>query len=62
MTDGTLTQPTTQSVAVPGATVTYDVRPANGTTTRAAADAHRLADGRRRLRHARGPTSRTGRS
>jgi pimeloyl-ACP methyl ester carboxylesterase len=32
MTDGTLTQPTTQSVAVSGATVTYDVRPGDGTT------------------------------
>ena len=33
MTDATLTQPTTRSVAVPGATVTYDVRPGDGTTT-----------------------------
>ena len=33
MTDATLTQPTTRTVAVPGATVTYDVRPADGTTT-----------------------------
>jgi pimeloyl-ACP methyl ester carboxylesterase len=32
MTDGTLTQPTTQSVVVPGATVTYDVRPGDGKT------------------------------
>jgi pimeloyl-ACP methyl ester carboxylesterase len=33
MTDATLSQPTTRTVAVPGATVTYDVRPADGTTT-----------------------------
>jgi len=32
MTDGTLTQPTTQTVVVPGATVTYDVRPGDGKT------------------------------
>lgn len=32
MTDGTMIQPTTQTVAVPGATVTYDVRPGDGTT------------------------------
>jgi len=32
MTDGTLTQPTTQSVDVPGATVTYDVRPGDRKT------------------------------
>ena len=31
MTDGTMIQPTTQSVAVPGATVTYDVRPGDTT-------------------------------
>ena len=48
----TMTEPTTRTLDVPGATLTYDVRKADSACPGAAPD--RVADGRRRVRHAGG--------
>ena len=48
-----MTEPTTHTLDVPGAVLTYDVR-RNDAEHRAGAAADRVADGRRRLRHAGG--------
>ena len=57
----TMTEQTTSTLDAPGAVLTYDIRGADSdTSTRAAHD--RLADGRRRVRHARRRTSPIARS
>ena len=47
----TTTKPTSRTLAVPGAELTYDIRP-NDTSTETLAADHRLPDGRERLRDA----------
>ena len=54
----TLTEPTRRPWPCPGAVLTYDVRRADSDTTAPVAAHDRLADGRRRLRHAGRPLPR----
>ncbi len=57
----TMTEPTTHTLDVPGAVLTYDVRPADRLHRCPGAAPHRFADGRRRVRHARRPLHRSHR-
>ena len=57
----TMTEPTTHTLDAPGAVLTYDVRQADSTTAPGAAP-DRIADGRRRVRHAGRATSPIARS
>ena len=52
-----MTEPTTHTLDVPGAVLTYDVR-RNEASTEPVLHAHRVADGRRRVRHAARPLHR----
>ena len=54
----TMTEPTTHTLEVPGAILTYDVRKADSSTAPVAVP-DRLADGRRRVRDARRPLPRS---
>ena len=56
----TMTEPTTRTVDVPGATLTYDVRKTEFPCPSVVHD--RFADGCRRVRHARRATSPIARS
>ena len=56
-----MTEPKTDTLDVPGAVLTYDVRHSD-TSSAARAHADRVADGRRRVRQPGRRTSPTGRS
>ena len=57
----TMTEPTTHTLDVPGAVLTYDIRPADVRHHRPGPVPDRIADGRERLRHAGEPLPRSHR-